>query len=854
MPLKKLVFKSGVNRENTRYTTEGGYYECDKIRFRQGTPEKIGGWQRISNTTFLGVCRSLWNWVTLSSLKLISLGTNLKFYIENGGVYHDITPLRIQSSNAVTLLNPISTVQGSSTVTLTTNAIFTGTISGTTLTVSAVTANYIAVDQVISGTGITVGTKITALGTGTGGAGTYTIDTSQTVSSPTTITGINPTSVAATLQTGDGVTLITSAAVGGVPATQINEYHVLTRVSDGVYTFKVASPATSTVNYGGGTGISANLISNTVKLTNPFDTTSGSANIVVNDADHGAVSGDFVTFFPSTTFNNVTINGTYQLSVLTKDKYQISTAWPFTGFISGTTLTVLSISKSYLAVGQAISGTGVTPGTTISALGSGTGGVGTYTVSTSQTVGNSDNAVNMTTSWLANATSTGVGGTVYAQYEINTGPEYVVPQTGWGAGPWGFGTWGFGQPGTTSLRLWSQSNFGEDLVFAPQEGGIYFWDASYTYDVRGYNISLLPDASDTPTVQNFIFVSDTFRFVFAFGCNDYGSSTQDPMLVRWSDQESVGNWTPSATNQAGSLRLSHGSQIVAAVQTRQEIFVLTDSAAYGMQYLGPPYVWNAQLLGDNISIVGQNAIATASGVVFWMGVDKFYLYNGQVKTLRCDLRQYIYNDINLEQQGQFFAGTNEGFNEVWWFYCSAGSTTIDRYVVYNYLEDVWYYGTMARTAWMDSGINNVPFAATYTKNIVNHETGLDDGETATTLAINSYIETSQFDIDDGHNLGFIWRMLPDITFRGSSTANPLVVMTLIPYLNSGSGPYDPASEGGSDSASVTRTATVPIEQFTGQVYIRVRGRQLSFKVENNQLGATWQLGSPRIDIKNDGRR
>jgi hypothetical protein len=376
---------------------------------------------------------------------------------------------------------------------------------------------------------------------------------------------------------------------------------------------------------------------------------------------------------------------------------------------------------------------------------------------------------------------------------------------------------------------------------------------------------------DVPSVQNVVYVSDN-RFVFAFGCNDYGLSAQNPMLIRWSTQEDPYVWTPSATNQAGSLTLSHGSEIVAAVQTRQETIVFTDSAIYSLQYLGPPAVWGAQILGDNVSIIGPNSAVVASGRVFWMGVEKFYVYDGRVNTLNCDLRKFIFQDINLGQNQQIFCGTNEGFNEVWWFYPSitgpngtgtalSPNTIVDRYVVYNYAESngkggvgVWYYGTLQRTAWLDSGLLNYPVAATYSYNLVNHELGVDNNETATTLPIEAYISSSEFDIDDGDRFGFIWRVLPDMTFEGSTAANPSAVMTLLPMKNSGSGYNSPTSVGGSNNGTVTRTATVPIEQFTGQVNIRVRGRQMIMKISSDGLGVQWQLGFPRFDIRQDGRR
>jgi hypothetical protein len=609
MPLQKILFKPGVNRENTRYTTEGGWYDCDKVRFRQGTPEKIGGWQRISSATFLGTCRSLWNWVTLGFLNLVGVGTNLKFYIEKGGAYNDITPLRV-----------------------------------------------------------------------------------------TTTLPLDPF-------TGNGTTTVT-----------------------------------------------------------------------VNAPAHGAVTGDFVTFSGVTGASAALLNGEFQLTVVN---------------------------------------------------------VNTYTITTSSSV-------------PIGATG---GAAVSAAYQINTGAAFSVPITGWGAGPWGAGPWGTGTATDLPIRLWTQKNWGEDLVFGPRGGGMYYWDASTGVTTRGYNLATAVGASDVPTLQNVIFVSDVNRFVFAMGCNDYGSSTLDPMLIRWSAQEDALDWTPVATNQAGSLRLSTGSEIITAIQARQEIVVFTDSALYSLQYLEPPIVWGAQLLGDNISIVGPNAVAIASGVVYWMGVDKFYAYDGRVQTLPCDVRRYVFSDFNSSQASQVFAGTNEGFNEVWWFYCSAGSYSVDRYVVYNYLERIWYYGTMARTAWLDSGLRDYPIAATYSHNLVNHEQGIDDNETATSLPISANISSSEFDIGDGHNFGFVWRMLPDITFENSTAGSATVNMTLYGLYNSGSGSID------SSGKPVVRGSTYVItEEFTGQIYTRVRGRQLIFKIDSNQLGTTWQLGAPRIDIRPDGRR
>ena len=707
--LKKVIFKPGINRENTRYTTEGGYYECDKIRFRQGTPEKLGGWLQFTSNTFLGVCRSLWNWITLSGLNVIAVGTNLKYYIESGGSYYDITPLRYSTVTNV-VNNPFTTV----------------------------------------------------------------------ASSPT----IKVTDAASNVQTGDVVNISgVLTAVDGIPAAQINGQHTVTRVSGTQYTFTVTTGATTGIAGTGGS-VTFQYFYYVRVLTNAYTTVNLSTTVTVHDVANGCITGDFVTLSPTVTFNGVTIFGEYQVNVIDSDNYTIQTSNAATSS-------------------------------------------GSYT------------------------------GTTYAEYQINTGPEYQVPRTGWGSGPWGLGPWGVGQPADVELRIWSQSNWGEDLVFNPRYGGMYYWSASGGLNERGVDISTLVGATDVPTVANWVDVSDASRFVFAFGCNDYGSTTVDPMLIRWSDQESVTDWTPTATNQAGSLRLSHGSEIASAWQVRQEFVVFTDSSVYSLQYLGPPAVWGSQLLGDNISIIGPNAVALASGILYWMGKDKFYKYDGSISTLSCDLRQYIFGDINLDQGYQVFGSTNEGFNEVWWFYCTSGETAVNRYVVYNYLENIWYYGQLGRTAWLDSGLRNYPIAATYSNNLVYHEDGNDDGTLIPAVPFNSFITSSEFDIEDGHNFGFIYRILPDITFRNSTTdsgVEPTVNMTLIPLQNSGAGYNNPASVGGDDYAAVTRITTLPVETFTGQIFVRVRGRQLVFKVEGNQLGLQWQLGAPRIDIRADGRR
>jgi hypothetical protein len=455
----------------------------------------------------------------------------------------------------------------------------------------------------------------------------------------------------------------------------------------------------------------------------------------------------------------------------------------------------------------------------------------------------------------ANASDTGDGGaSVVGAYQIPVGNEIEVPFSGWSAGRWGFGTWGFGGVTVAPMRLWSQTNFGEDLFFTYRGGAPFYWDASTGITTRAVYVSSLGGASAVPVVTNIAFVSDIFRFAFCFGANEIGDTALDPMLIRWSDQEDVANWTPTPLNQAGSLRLSQGTEIVAVRQARQEVLVWTDSALYGLQYLGAPEVWGAQLLGSNTTVVGPNATIYANNVAYWMGIDKFYYYDATVKTLPCTVRSYVFNDINKAQFNQVVCGTNEQFDEVWWFYPSAGATQNNRYVVYNYIDNIWYYGNLSRSAWIDSDLRDNPIAATYSNNLVSQEFGVDSNELGTATPIIATITSGEFDIDEGDRFMMINRILPDMTFVGSTADAPSATMTILPLENSGSGYYNPLSVGGNSTATITRVTTVPIEEFTGQVFVRIRGRQIAVKIESTGLGVTWKLGKPRLDIRPDGRR
>jgi hypothetical protein len=765
MPLTKLEFRPGINKESTSYANEGGYFACDKVRFRSGYAEKLGGWVNQSSNTFLGICHTLWNWVTFGGSNLLGFGTNSKYYIENGGTYYDVTPV----------------------------------------------------------------------------------------------------------------------------------------------------------------------FSSGVIAANPFTTTDGSLLVTVTQSGHGSTIGSYVTFSGvsnSGVVNGINFDGEFEIvAVPTSNSYQI-----------------------------------VAPN-------------------------------------VATSTGSGGGSLVVSQLQVPAGLSVYSGGVGWGKPPWGAGGWGSAVAAGTDLRLWSQDNFNDDLIFNYRRGPIYYWaldlanydrarllsdianetiratttatvSASVTtitvadptgiesgavitgsgiaagtyvttaYD-GGFSVPLSATTTGSFTIStltisyagrhipeqtNQVLTSSVSNFTICFGSNPYSPATFtsdfDPMLVRWSDADNAYDWVPTALNQSGEQLLSHGSFIQCAVDTRQEILIWTDAALFSMQYLGPPYVWGINLLMDNISIISPNAAITVNNVTYWMGVDKFYMYSGRVETLPCTLRQYVYTDINTSQYGQIVCGTNEGYNEIWWFYPSADSLVNNRYVIYNHLERIWYYGTIERTAWLDSpGLRTYPLGVfslqssyldtainssvttislvdassypnagtitvdseqiTYTgktgntltgcvrgangttaashiqysavgfkvpNQVMLHEFGNDDVSQSPSLPIEAYIESSDFDISDGENFGYVWRMLPDLTFAGSNVSSPTVTLTVKPRQNSGSN-YTAA-----DQPTVTRTSTIPIQQFTGQVYTRVRGRQMAFRLDSVDKGVAWQMGAMRIDVKPDGRR
>jgi hypothetical protein len=803
MPLQKLQFRPGLNREGTDYSNEGGWYDGDKIRFRSGFPEKIGGWQQLSPQQYLGTCRSIWVWLDGDAgvgTTYIGLGTNSKYYIYSAGAYNDVTPI-IQTD---TLSGPFSTTSGSNIVTVT-DASYLPNIG-----------DYV----VFSGGSAVGGLTIT---------GEYVV-TNVTSSTTYQITTVNNA---------------TSTATGGGSVTVQYEY-----------------PSGSNV-FSVGTGWGAGpwggpLIPVVVTLgVNPFASTSSSGTVTVTQNAHGMSNGTYVAFSGATGFAGITastLNSTFVISGVTTNTYNItlpssSTATATTsGGGSSVTVTEQSGSRGWgtpysSGIGQQLrlwSNDNYGSDLVIAPRGgpifywSDTTGVGVRAQYLSS-VANSTTEYTLSAaasdiSFSGSATSI----TVSAAVAPNIYPYMVIS--------------GANLPAGTKVAAAYITGATTVPITTTTTGAS---SGSYTVSYAG---SFVPNN----TFQ--VITSAIQEFVIAFGANSYSphdANTEfNPMLVRWSDQGNAYQWIPQLTNQSGEYLLTNGSYIMGARATRQEILVWTDSCLYSMQYLGAPYVWGFQVLMDNISVMSPNSMITINNVTYWMGKDRFYMYSGRVEVLPCSLRQYIFADINEDQAYQVFAGANEAFNEVWWFYVSQSSanTVVDKYVIYNYLDRVWYYGTMGRTAWLQSGTQTYPIAADYNGRLLYHEVGCDDMSTSATLPIDAYVQSSDFDIGDGHNFGFVWRILPDVNFNGSTTNEPAVTMTVKPRQNSGT-PYGQADNPQVQSAqNYTVVPEYTVQQFDGQVYTRLRGRQMSFRIESTGVGVAWQLGSPRIDIRPDGRR
>lgn len=624
MTMQKLQFKPGLNRDQSNYTNEGGWYACDRIRFRSGYPQKLGGWLRYGIFTLLGVCRQMFTWITTSSDNIMAIGTNKKLYLDSGANLYDITPTQHVSTTLGAAAGP-----------------FTATTGSTTISVS------------------------------------YSTDTA-----------------------------------------------------------------------------------------------------------YDPEVGNYVTFSGAT------------------------------GLGGAITATVLN--QNYLI----------------------------------QTVNTTTKVYTITSSVAATSSDTAKGGaTVTAKYDIDVGPVINVIGYGWGAGVWSRGAWGSGSvvPVVTKQRDWFFDNFDNDLVANIRGGAPYYWTLDLTYATRAVPLSSISGASDVPTQVTQLLVSQGDKHLLAFGATPYGGGAFDPLLIRWSNQDEPANFTPSVTNSAGFIRISRGDQIVRAIPTRQEILVFTNATLSSLQFLGTTDVFGVQELSDNISIAGPRAVTTVSSQAFWMGTDKFYVYSGRLDTLPCTLRNHVFQNLNYDQLDQVVCGTNEQWNEVWWFYPTANSTTNDAYVIYNYFDKIWYYGSMNRTAWNDSPLRKYPQAAGGAEDaqvVYNHEQGVDDD----TLPMAAYIQSSDFDIVDGEQFLLIKRIIPDVEFAGSNTVTnptPSVLLTMKPRNFPGS------AYATSPAKNVIET---DVDIYTNQVFLRARARQMGFKISSADIGVQWQLGSPRLDGRPDGKR
>ena len=641
MPLTKLVFRPGINKETTSYSNEGGWFDSDKVRFRAGFPEKIGGWLKKSSSAILGSARALHNWSALDNSTIIGIGTHLKYYLLIGQTFFDITPIR-------------STVTGEAT----------------------------------------------------------------------------------------------------------------------------------------------------------FAATNGSSTLTVTDTGHGAVLNDFVTFTSA-----VSLGGNITADVLNQE-YQI----------------VSVPDNNTFTIQARAAGTSIASITTTSGL----------------------NPSLVT----ANSSDTGNGGgSTVAAYQLNVGIDVSVPGVGWGAGAWGRGTWNSDADtavSTQNLRIWSHDNFGEDLLMNVRDGQISYWDKSNGTANRAVLLNSLAGSTSAPTIAKQVIVSDVDRHVIAFGCDPADNiGTQDPLLIRFADQGSLTDWASTATNTAGDLKLGVGSEIIRAVETRQQILVFTETSIHSMQFIGPPFTFGLSTIADNTTIAGPLSVTSVQDTVYWMGKNEFYMYTGTVQRMPCTVRDHVFSDLNWSQGRKIFAGLNSSFAEIWWFYPSEQSTENDKYVIYNYEQQVWYTGSLARTAWLDRGIEQYPISVSTDHYVYDHENGFDDGSTEPPSALAAHIESSQFDIGDGDQFSFVHRLIPDITFRNSTNTSPSASFTL----QTRAGPGSAYTQ--NDPNTIRQTvaeSTTTVEQFTDLVHVRLRGRSFSLKVSSTDVAAGWRLGSPRVDVRPDGRR
>lgn len=711
MPISKLNFKPGINREGTYFSEEGSWYDCDKVRFRSGHPEKIGGWVRATTALFKGVARIMMNWILLDGKDCLAIGTSKKFYIENSGVFYDITPIRLVDTRN----NPITT----------------------------------------------------------GAAGTF----------EHTYTTTNPHQA----NPGDTVVLSNVANVDGLCTS--------------VY-------------------------------TNPFTTTaSGSTIISVNTVTpHFASVGQTVTFSGTTGFAGIPA-GDFNTSLLIAE------------IVSPT---VFNINVATAATSAFTNGGGAVTAVYLSRLNREFDIVSTPTGST----------FTFRTDFPAvTGAVTGGGAGVVASFLVNIGEAFNSSGGGWSSGAWSRGAWSSGFAFSAySARLWSVDNYGQNLVFCTREGPIYYWDATGGLTSRGVLLSSLGGATGVPSVATMVLTTEE-RHVLAIGCTSAVTSAFDPLLIRWCDQEDPGDWTPTATNTAGSQRIPMGSYAVAAIGARQETLIWTDHSLHSLQYNGPPFTFGLTTLAESTNIVGPNAAVNVNNITYWMGKDRFWSYSGRVEILPCTVQRYVFDDLNQSQSAGVYAAVNESFTEITWFYCSVNSITNDKYVTYNYGDGLWTFGVLPRTAWVHCpGRSSFPYAADlgYTADdgsLYIHESGYDDGSTNPASPITAYIKSADFEVGEGDKLIFADRIIPDVTFARSTVSEPSLALTV----EAKKFPGQAVKAADTDSRGVT-SVTAQVDQYTNQVWVRLRGRQMRLTVTSTGLGVSWLLGTVRMNIRLDGRQ
>jgi len=789
MPFTKLQFRPGINRETTSYTNEGGWFDMDKVRFRFGYPEKIGGWIKQSGTNFAGTARALHPWVALDGSSYIGVGTHLKYYINEGGGYSDITPIR-------------------------------NTTAAGDVTFSA-SANTLGANVAIVDTDITLTSS-----TGFPDSGRIKINDE----------------------------IITYASISG---------NTLTGCTRGVNdTTAAAHTSGDAVNC---------------------------ATIIVSDTNHGALENDFVSFTGAVTLGDVItadiLNQEYQVTaVISSSTYQIEAREVST---IGSITTTTGINPTYVfatatdtgnggssVVGHYQINTGLDTTIVGNGWGAGTWGRGAWGSATSLTASGQTLRIwshdNFGEDLIINVRDAGIyywdktsGTTNRAVSIATTGAIDEVSLSGTSTGSATYV--GITQDSTsgsgTGAEFIIQASGGTYTLISIVGGGLDY-EISDTITILGTSlggatpandltitVDGLDNSSSAPSIAKQVMVSDRDRHVIAFGCDsETNPGIQDPLLIRFSDQENITQWAATVENTAGDLRIGSGSQIITAIETRQQILVFTDVSLHAMQYLGPPFTFGINAISENITIAGPLAAIAVEDNVFWMGAEEFYVYGGAVQRLPCSVRDYVFNNINNDQLEKVTASTNTAFSEVTWFYPSASSSENDSYVTYNYQQKIWYYGTLSRTCWLDRGVNAEPIAAGTDHYLYLHEIGFDDGSTSPAQAISAYIESSQMDLGEGEQFVFMKRLIPDMTFRDSSNPTPSATMTL-KVRN-----FPGANYSNSNNGSVAKTASVPVEQFTDQIFVRLRGRSFAFRIESDDTGVAWRLGSPRVEVRPDGRR